>query len=76
MHEEPTHQTPPTRPLKAQKRTTFTFSSAKEQQSDNKGELISQATNESCSEGVDEDDEKEQEIGSPSPTTPYESYAH
>ena len=44
------------------------------QANDSKGELISQATNESCSEGLDDDDEKEQKVASP--TTPYESYAH
>ena len=71
--------TPPTKAHRNNKRTGFTFSNLKPDAADgsaSRGEMISQATNESCSSGLDEDDVREgigDGIGSP--TTPYESYA-
>ena len=71
--------TPPTKAPRNNKRTGFTFSNLKPEAADgtvSRGELISQATNESCSSGLDEEDDRGgigEGIGSP--TTPYESYA-
>ena len=74
------HQTPPTKaPRHSDKRTGFSFSNLKPNAAEgtaSRGEFISQATNESCSSGGDEDEDRGEISGRiGSPTTPYESYA-
>ena len=72
------NMTPPTKAPRNNKKTGFSFSNMKTPQQEgtaSRGELISQATNESCSSGNDEEEGASAARMSRSPTTPYEKYA-